>query len=48
MEQIQKLVTHVQALEAMGKLNMINGYVRKVLDRLLGIRSDIGRNDDNW
>ena len=27
---------------------MINGYVRTVLDRLPGIRSDIVRNDDNW
>ena len=41
-----KLVTHVQALETMGKLNMINGYVRTVLDRLPGIRSDIVRHDD--
>ena len=41
-----KLVTHVQALETMGKLNMINGYVRTVLDRLPGIRSDIVTNDD--
>ena len=37
MEQIQniihkfysKLVTHVQALETMGKLNMIDGYLKK-------------------
>ena len=43
-----RLVTHVQALETMGKLNLINGYVRTVSDRLPGIRSDIVRNDDNW
>ena len=43
-----KLVTHVQALETMGKLILIYGYVRTVLDRLPGIRSDIVRNDDNW
>ena len=43
-----KLVTHVQALETIGKLNMINGYVRTVLDRLPGLKSDIVRNDDNW
>ena len=43
-----KLVTHVQALETMGQLNIINGYVRTVLDRLPGIRSDIVRYDDNW
>ena len=41
-----KLVTQVQALETMGKLNMINGYVRTVLDRLPSIRSDIVRHDD--
>ena len=43
-----KLATCVQALETMGKLNIINGYVRTVLDRLPGIRSDIVINDDNW
>ena len=43
-----KLVTHVQALETMGKLNMINGYVRTVLDCLPGIRSNIVRHEDNW
>ena len=43
-----KLVTHVQASETMGKLNMINGYVRTILDSLPGIRSDIIRNDNNW
>ena len=43
-----KLVKHVQALEAIGKLNMINGYVRTVLDHLPGISSDLVRNDDNW
>ena len=26
----------------------INGYVRTVLDRLPGTRSDIVRNDDRW
>ena len=36
-EFFSKLVTHVQALKTMGKLNMINGYVRTVLDRLPGI-----------
>ena len=54
MEQIQKLlefysklVTHAPALKKMGKLNVINKYVRTVLDRLPGIGSDIVRND-NW
>ena len=43
-----KLITQVQTLETMGKLNMINGYVRTVLDCLPGIRSDIVRNYDSW
>ena len=54
MEQIQKLlefysklVTHAPALKKMGKLNVINKYVRTVLDRLPGMGSDIVRND-NW
>ena len=41
-----KLVTHVQALETMGKLNIIN--VGTVLDRLPAIRLDIVRNNDSW
>ena len=43
-----KLFTHVQALETMGKLNMINGYVRTVVDCLPGIRSYIVRNYNSW
>ena len=43
-----KLVTHVQALETVGKLNMINGYLRTVVDCLPGIRSDIVRNYNSW
>ena len=44
----EKLVTHVQAVETMGKLKTINGYVRLLLDRLPGIRSDLVRDDVNW
>ena len=44
----EKLLTHVQAMETMGKLKTINGYVRLLLDRLPGIRSDLVRNDDDW
>ena len=44
----EKLSTHVQALETMGKLREINGYVRMTLDRLPGIRSDLVRTDDSW
>ena len=43
-----KLFKRVQALETMGKLNMINGYVKTVLDDLPGIRSDTVINDYNW
>ena len=44
----QKLLTHVQAMETMGKLKTINGYVRLLIDRLPGIRSDLVRDDDQW
>lgn len=44
----EKVLRHVQALETMGKLNNINGYVRATIDRLPGIRSDLVRLDDNW
>ena len=43
----EKLVTHVQAVETMGKLKTINGYVWLLLDRLHGIRSDLVRDDVN-
>ena len=43
-----KLVTHVQALKTMGKLNMINGYFRIVSNRLPSIGSDIVRNGESW
>ncbi len=44
----QKLLTHVQAMETMGKLKTINGYVRLLIDRLPGIRSDLVRDDEEW
>ena len=44
----EKLVTDVQALETMGKLREMNGYVRMTLDKLIGIRADLVRTDDNW
>ena len=44
----EKLVTNVQALETMGKLREMNGYVRMTLDKLIGIRADLVRTDDNW
>ena len=44
----EKLVTHVQALDTMGKLKEIKGYVRLTLDKLPGIKSDLVRKDDKW
>ena len=44
----EKLLSSVQALEAMGKLKEINGYVRLTLDKLHGIRADLVRTDDDW
>ena len=43
-----KLVINVQALETMGKFVEINGYVRHILDKLLGRRADLVRMDDDW
>ena len=45
----QKLSPNLQALETMGKLKEISGYVRMTLDKLEGIRGDhLVRTDDNW
>ena len=44
----ETLLKNVQALETMGKLESVNGYVRNVLDRLPGIRSELVRDDDDW
>ena len=44
----EKLLSNVQALETMGKLGEVNGYVRMPLDKLEGIRSDLVRTDDSW
>jgi len=43
-----KLVINVQALDTMGKLVEVNGYVRLILDKLPGIRADLVRMDDDW
>ena len=42
------LLTNVQALQTMGKLGEINGYVRMTIDKFPSIRSDLVRNDDEW
>ena len=44
----EKHVTHSQALDTMGKLKKINGYVRMTLDKLPAIRADLVRVDDDW
>ena len=44
----EKLLSSVQALETMGKIKEINGYVRLTLDKLQGIRADLVRTDDDW
>ena len=44
----EKLLCSVQALDTMGKIKEMNGYVRVILDKLQGIRADLVRNDDNW
>ena len=43
-----RLLGSVQALETMGKLKVINGYVRLALDKLQGIREDLVRINDGW
>ena len=35
--------SNVQALETMGKLGEVNGYVRMTLNKLEGIRGDLVR-----
>ena len=45
------LMTSVQSLDTMGKLNEINGYVRTTVDKIPGITVDLVRIDSdchNW
>ena len=44
----EKLVTSVKSFESMSKLQNINGFVRRTLDKLYGIRSKLVRSDDDW
>ena len=37
----EKLLCSVQALDALGKIKVINGYVRLTLDKLQSIRADL-------
>ena len=38
----------MQALDTIGKIKGMNGYVRVTLDKPQGIVADLVRNDDNW
>ena len=48
LEFYEALSPNLQALETMGKLGEVNGYVRMTLDKLEGIRGDLVRTDDDW
>jgi len=44
----EKLFSNVQALETLGKLREISGYVQVTIDKLVGIRGDLVRTDNDW
>lgn len=44
----ERLLSNVQALETLGKIRGISGYVRMTIDKLEGIRGDLVRTDDDW
>ena len=44
----EKLVTHSQASDTMGKLKEIYGYVRLTLNKLPTSHTDLVRTDDSW
>ena len=44
----EKLTSHIQVLETMGKVKEIGGFVRATLDKLPDIRADLVHLDDNW
>lgn len=44
----EKLTSHIQVLETMGKVKEIGGFVRATLDKLSDIRADLVRLDDDW
>ena len=43
-----KLSANVQALEMLGRIGEVNGYVRLTLDKLDRIRGDLVRTNDDW
>jgi len=44
----EKLTSHIQVLETMGKAKEIGGFVRATLDKIPDIRADLVRLDDDW
>ena len=48
MEFYETLSPNLQALETMGKIKEVNGYVRMKLDKMEGIRENLVHTDDNW
>ena len=44
----ESLSFNVQALETLGKLKEVNGYVLMSIDKLPGLRGDLVRTDENW
>ena len=42
------LVTHVQALQTLGKLQEINGMVPVILDKIPNVRAELAIQDDHW
>ena len=44
----EKLTSHIQVLETMGKVKEIGGFMRATLDKLPDIRADLVHLDDDW
>ena len=44
----EKLLCSVQALDTMGKIKEMDGYVIVTLDKLQSIQESLVRNDNNW
>ena len=48
LEFYETLSPNLQALETLGKIKEVNGYVRMMLDKMEGIRENLVHTDDNW
>ena len=44
----EKLVTRIQALEAIGKLQETNDIIDLLIDKIPGLTAERVINDDNW